>query len=56
VRVRHACPDVTHDEPVEVTGVHSGRIWTRRCDGIPMTLVINEDGTPVFGDEWEVVT
>jgi hypothetical protein len=60
VRVRHACPDVTHDEPVEVlrvvrqvssAGLHYGdhRIETRRCDGIPMNLYSREDS-------WEVVT
>jgi hypothetical protein len=60
VRVRHACPDVTHDEPVEVVRVspayvRSHRIETRRCDGVPMNLYAKPDGTPFFGDEWEVV-
>jgi hypothetical protein len=53
VRVRHACPDVTHDEPVEVVSVtpwwNGYRIGTRRCDGVPMNLYSRED-------RWEVVT
>jgi hypothetical protein len=63
VRVRHACPDVTHDEPVEVTHVdrpgglskYPWRITTRRCDGRHMNLYADRDGVPVAGDEWEVV-
>jgi hypothetical protein len=62
VRVRHACPDVTHDEPVEVVEVGRGigirmyhRIRTRRCDGRHMNLYADRDGVPVAGDEWEVV-
>jgi hypothetical protein len=69
VRVRHACPDVTHDEPVEVVAVTTlqlitpgvymttgYRITTRRCDGGDMNLYADRDGVPVAGDEWEVVT
>jgi hypothetical protein len=66
VRVRHACPDVTHDEPVEVIAVLDGplfkparvayRISTRRCDGVVMNLYADRHGVPVAGDEWEVVT
>jgi hypothetical protein len=52
VRVRHACPDVTHDEPVEVVAVlpllnGAIRITTRRCDGLPMNVY-----EP--GDLWEI--
>jgi hypothetical protein len=60
VRVRHACPDVTHDEPVEVVSVSNvvigHRITTRRCDGVPMNLYTDRNGAPAPGDEWEVVT
>jgi hypothetical protein len=68
VRVRHACPDVTHDEPVEVveTGPaplygwpargYSQVVVTRRCDGVPMNLYADAEGRPYPGDEWEVVT
>jgi hypothetical protein len=70
VRVRHACPDVTHDEPVEVSWVEERTTWgprgrltslghrivTSRCDGVPMNLYADRDGVPVAGDEWEVVT
>jgi hypothetical protein len=58
VRVRHACPDVTHDEPVEVVTVIEGtsltQIATRRCDGTPMNLYAYRDGVPVAGDEWDI--
>jgi hypothetical protein len=61
VRVRHACPDVTHEQAVEVVEVVLGpapwyRIVTRRCDGVPMNLYADRHGVPVAGDEWEVVT
>jgi hypothetical protein len=63
VRVRHACPDVTHDEPVLVLAVDPvrfprtlWRITTARCDDVPMNLYADRHGVPVAGDEWEIVT